>query len=65
MPLRYSKGSASAFRRLEEKVNKLNKCLCDVRLVDPRDDKKRIEDSKGGLLEEAYRWILDHDFFKQ
>ncbi|KAF5971110.1 vegetatible incompatibility het-e-1 [Fusarium coicis] len=44
---------------------KYNKCLRDLRETDPRDDKSRIEDTKGGLLEDAYRWILENDKFKE
>jgi hypothetical protein len=55
MPLRYGEGSANAFRRLEEEIDQVNKCLRDLRPTDPRDDKKRIEDTKGGLLEDCYR----------
>lgn len=65
MPLRYGEGSASAFKRLEEEIEKLNKCLRDLRLTDPRDDKKRIEDTKGGLLEDSYHWILENSDFQQ
>ncbi|PWI64387.1 hypothetical protein PCL_10525 [Purpureocillium lilacinum] len=32
----------------------------DLRVTDPRNDKKRIEDTKGGLLEGSYKWILAH-----
>jgi hypothetical protein len=60
MPLRYGEGSASAFKRLEEEIEKLNRCLRDIRSTDPHDDKKRIEDTKGGLLKDSYRWILDN-----
>ena len=31
-------------------------CLRDLRTTDPREDKKRIEDSKGGLLEDSLRF---------
>ncbi|RYP08017.1 hypothetical protein DL764_002163 [Monosporascus ibericus] len=40
-----------------------NNCLSDLRSTDPRYDKKRIEQTKGGLLRDSYRWILDHDDF--
>jgi hypothetical protein len=40
------------------------RCLADLRLTDPRDDKKRIEETKGGLLKDAYRWVLDHPDFR-
>jgi biotin operon repressor len=65
MPLRYGEGSTSAFKRLEEEIHKQNKCLQDLRLTDPRDDKKRIEDTKGGLLKDSYRWILDNSDFQR
>ncbi|KAK8062606.1 HET-domain-containing protein [Apiospora hydei] len=39
--------------------------LPDLRLTDPRDDKSRIEAAKGGLLEDCYRWILEHDDFQR
>jgi hypothetical protein len=42
-----------------------NQCLADLRLTDPRDDKARIEATKGGLLRDSYRWILDHDDFQR
>ena len=40
-----------------------SQCLADLRTTDPRDDKKRIEDIKGGLLKDSYQWILDHPEF--
>jgi hypothetical protein len=40
-------------------------CLRDLHATDPRHDKTRIQDAKGGLLQDSYRWILDHDDFKQ
>ncbi|KAH8662952.1 WD40-repeat-containing domain protein [Tricladium varicosporioides] len=33
-------------------------CLKDLRTTDPRHDKKRIEETKGGLLKDSYKWIL-------
>ena len=36
-----------------------------MRVTDPRDDKKRIEDTKGGLLKDSYRWVFDNSYFKQ
>ena len=47
----------------EEKENK--ECLKDLRLTDPHDDIKRIEQTKGGLLEDSYQWILNHPDFRQ
>lgn len=42
-------------------------CLADLRssCTDPRDDKRRIEDKKGGLLKGSYKWVLDHPEFKR
>jgi hypothetical protein len=36
-----------------------------LRLTDPRDDKKRIEQTKDGLLKDSYRWILEQSDFQQ
>lgn len=44
---------------------KYNECLRDLRETDPRDDKSRIEQTKGGLFEDAYRWILENDKFQE
>ncbi|KAM5353838.1 hypothetical protein ACJ41O_000488 [Fusarium nematophilum] len=41
------------------------RCLSDLRVTDPRDDKNRIQESKGGLLKDSYRWILDHEDFRR
>ena len=65
MPLRYGEGMANAFKRLEEEIDKFNKCLQDLRLSDPRDDKTRIEDTKGGLLEGSCHWVLETSDFQQ
>ena len=37
-----------------------DRCLEHLRPTDPRDDKTRIERTKGGLLEDSYKWILGH-----
>ncbi|KAK4060256.1 uncharacterized protein Triagg1_10806 [Trichoderma aggressivum f. europaeum] len=41
-----------------------DRCLADLRSTDPRDDKIRNEQTKGGLLKELYNWILENDKFK-
>jgi len=41
-----------------------HQCLRDLRLTDPRDDKTRIEQTQGGLLQDSYRWILDNPEFR-
>jgi hypothetical protein len=61
----YSEGAASAFRRLKDEIDKLNLCIRDIHGTDPRDDKKRIEVTKGGLLADSYRWVLNNTTFQQ
>jgi Ni2+-binding GTPase involved in maturation of urease and hydrogenase len=39
--------------------------LRDIHHTDPRDDKQRIEDTKGGLRADSYRWVLDNTAFQQ
>jgi hypothetical protein len=68
MPLIYGEGGENAFKRLKTSVQMVNEdqeCIRHLRLTDPRDDKKRIEETKGGLLEDSYCWILDNDEFRQ
>ncbi|KAI0570382.1 vegetative incompatibility protein HET-E-1 [Pyrenophora tritici-repentis] len=61
----YGEGEEEAFRRLHHEIRKLKDCLHDLRSSNPRDDKKRIEDTKGGLLAGSYLWVLDNTIFKQ
>lgn len=61
----YGEGEAGAFDRLKREMYKLEHCIQDIHQTDPRDDKKRIEDTKGGLLTDSYRWILDNTTFRQ
>jgi hypothetical protein len=61
----YSEGAGSAFKRLKDEIDKLEICIRDIRHTDPRLDKKRIEDTKGGLLADSYRWILGNTAFQQ
>lgn len=42
-----------------------DRCLADLRDTDPRHERRRIEQMKGGLLRDAYRWILDSPEFQQ
>ncbi|CAG8980239.1 hypothetical protein HYALB_00009821 [Hymenoscyphus albidus] len=78
MSLIYSEGKENALRRLKKKIQKLQtgdeqnpldpesqSCIQDLRITDPREDKKRIEDTKGGLLRDSYQWILEHPDFQQ
>ena len=43
----------------------MKKCIQDLHLSDPRNDKKRIENDKGGLLKDSYSWILENSEFKK
>jgi hypothetical protein len=40
-----------------------NPCLEALRTTDPRHDKARIEEDKGGLLGDVYKWVLTNDAF--
>ncbi|KAJ9482532.1 hypothetical protein VN97_g10895 [Penicillium thymicola] len=40
-------------------------CLRDLRTTNPSDDKNRVKNTNGGLLEDSYRWILDNEEFRQ
>ncbi|KAH7012389.1 vegetative incompatibility protein HET-E-1 [Macrophomina phaseolina] len=61
----YGEGIGRAFGRLHCEIEKLGRCIQDLYLTDPQDDKKRIEDTKGGLLKESYRWVLYNASFQQ
>ncbi|KAF2627011.1 HET-domain-containing protein [Macroventuria anomochaeta] len=61
----YGEGAAGAFRRLMDEIYKMERCVQDIRSTDPHDDKKRIEEIKGGLLAGSYRWVLDNATFQQ
>lgn len=39
--------------------------LAALKTTDPRHDKERIKQDKGGLLKDAYRWILNHEDFQR
>lgn len=65
MQLRYGEGMPNSFKRLEVEIDKVGKCIKDLGLTDPYDDKKRIEDTKGGLLKDSYHWILLNSDFQQ
>jgi hypothetical protein len=65
IPPIYGEGTGGAFKRLMDEISKQEKCIQDLHLTNPRDDKKRIEDTKGGLLEGSYRWILENSDFQR
>ena len=55
---------AEAMQRVKDENEKQNQCIRDLRLSDPRHDKIRIERTKGGLLMDAYRWVLENHTFQ-
>ncbi|XPS92035.1 hypothetical protein M3J09_001441 [Ascochyta lentis] len=61
----YGEGAGSAFKRLREQIQLLEKCIQDIRLTDPRDDKTRIEQTKGGLLDASCRWAIESPQFQR
>lgn len=65
IPPIYGEGTGAAFKRLMDEIGKLEKCIQDLHLSNPRDDKKRIEDTNGGLLADSYRWILENSDFQR
>jgi hypothetical protein len=68
MPLIYGEGKQNAFKRLRTLIHRENEdreCIQHLRLTDPKDDKKRIEETKGGLLEDSYHWILENSDFQK
>jgi hypothetical protein len=67
MPVIYGEGRAKVVRRLKREIEdalRNNECLQHLYATDPRDDKTKIEQDKGGLLEDSYHWILDHSDFQ-
>ncbi|KAH8646283.1 hypothetical protein BX600DRAFT_484853 [Xylariales sp. PMI_506] len=59
--LLYQMKSACSFYRNQGLVflnEKDIKCLQELYLTDPCYDKRRIEETKGGLLQDVYRWII-------
>ena len=61
----YGEGAAGAFKRLMDKIHRLERCVQDIYDTDPRKDKKRIEKNNGGLLADSYRWVFDNTTFQQ
>ncbi|KAL7815583.1 WD40 repeat-like protein [Trichoderma gracile] len=48
------------YRKTEED----KKCLRDLYITDPQMDKRRIESTKGGLVQDSWRWILRHSDYQ-
>jgi hypothetical protein len=50
----YGEGEEEAFRQLYYKIRKLKDCLRNLRSSDSYYNKKRIKNTKGGLLADSY-----------
>ncbi|KAF2727314.1 NACHT-domain-containing protein [Polyplosphaeria fusca] len=61
----YGEGMGKALTRLQDEINKLEQCTRDLHITDPQRDKARIEETKGGLLEDSYHWILETPDFRR
>lgn len=55
----YGIGYQEAFRRLQEEIKLLSACVRDLYVTNTRDDKHRIQETKGGLLKDASHWIYN------
>lgn len=55
----------TATLREMQQEGKNEECLKALRVRDPRGDRKRIEDTKGGLFRDSSNWILQHEDFKR
>ncbi len=68
MPVMYGEGRTKAVRRLRKEIDDASKdkeCLRHLYVTDPRTDKTRIEETKGGIIPDSYHWILENCDFKQ
>ena len=68
IPVTYGEGRANAVRRLRKEIDdawKDKECLRHLYVTDPRKDKTRIEETRGGLIPDSYHWILENCDFKQ
>ncbi|KAF2200662.1 HET-domain-containing protein [Delitschia confertaspora ATCC 74209] len=71
----YGEGKEYTFYRLQKEIKTREAHLTgksiatihnpSLRITDPHDDKRRIENTKGDLLEDSYSWILDNTEFRQ
>jgi hypothetical protein len=57
-------GSLKTIISTSEKLE-IEQILERLRITDPRHEKQRIEEAKGGLLEDLYYWVLVNPSFKQ
>ncbi|KAH8431009.1 uncharacterized protein LDX57_008670 [Aspergillus melleus] len=47
------------------KIDKDNSCLRDLLVADPETERRRIEATKGGLLDDSFRWVLGNAEFQK
>ncbi|KAL6238457.1 hypothetical protein BDW75DRAFT_20823 [Aspergillus navahoensis] len=47
------------------KPDKDNACLRDLLVTDPETERRRIEATKGGLLDDCFRWVLNNAAFRK
>jgi len=65
IPVIYGEGREKAFSRLREKIAQDYRRLAELRSVDPRLEKERIEAAKGGLVTDTHRRVLETLNFDQ
>ncbi|KLO87710.1 Uncharacterized protein LW93_10046 [Fusarium fujikuroi] len=47
-----------------DKNHHVESFMADLFITDPRDDKARIKDAKGGLLNQSCAWLINHETFQ-
>ncbi|KAK0642614.1 Vegetative incompatibility protein HET-E-1 [Lasiodiplodia hormozganensis] len=65
MPGNPTSPSTSAEQKPAHKTKKRHRCLTALHATDARAEKQRIEELQGGLLKEAYTWILNNAVFQE
>ncbi|KAL4950089.1 WD40-repeat-containing domain protein [Aspergillus filifer] len=57
--------AARASRSRREFTDNDNACLRDLLVADPETERQRIEATKGGLLDDSFRWVLGNPEFQK
>ncbi|KAF4636392.1 hypothetical protein G7Y89_g1706 [Cudoniella acicularis] len=62
-----SRGQLAVLQNIDQHITDPQNqiCLQNLRTTDPRDDKTRIQQTKGGLLQDSYRWVLENAEFQR
>jgi hypothetical protein len=63
--IQYGQGVARANKAFRQAIEVQNQILQDLRVTDPSDDKRRIEEDKGGLLASVCDWVFEHRDFRR